>query len=351
MANTENKKFNDSNIIIIALLLLFSIGTFFLWRSISCEKNVVSETKVNSAKTTTQATDNNIAKDLSITVIWDKRCWKACQTEAILDQLKLVPELAKVNFEIKDFSDSWVDTLLKNMWITKLPAFIFSNNNVNKDMKWFLIPTKDWKFSLNVGASFDPFAKRSDRGFTVIDKTLLDKIKANSYVKWNKNAKFTWLEYSDLECPFCAKLHNSSTPSDLAKKYGEDLNKVFNHFPLWFHKNAFPAAQVLECVWELNWGDTFYSLIDKSYSEKKSDRDYLIEQAVKLWVNKKSLEKCLAENKFDKKIKDEQIVWADVFGITWTPWNVLINNETGEYAVLSWAYPISDFEKVIDSLK
>jgi protein-disulfide isomerase len=50
----------------------------------------------------------------------------------------------------------------------------------------------------------------------------------------------TWLEYSDLECPYCAKLHNAGTPEDLAEKYGNKLNQVFNHFPLQFHNNALP---------------------------------------------------------------------------------------------------------------
>jgi hypothetical protein len=38
------------------------------------------------------------------------------------------------------------------------------------------------------------------------------------------------------------------------------------------------------------------------------------------------------------------------FGITWTPWNVLINTKTGEYAKLPGAYPVSEFEKTINSL-
>jgi len=53
----------------------------------------------------------------------------------------------------------------------------------------------------------------------ILDKKVLAEIKENSYLKGNKDAKITWLEYSDLECPFCAKLHNSGTPEELVKKY------------------------------------------------------------------------------------------------------------------------------------
>ena len=40
-----------------------------------------------------------------------------------------------------------------------------------------------------------------------------------------------------------------------------------------------------------------------------------------------------------------------LFGVTGTPGNVLINNETGEYEVLSGAYPTASFEQIIDRLK
>jgi protein-disulfide isomerase len=213
-----------------------------------------------------------------------------------------------------------------------------------------LVPTKDGKFSLNTGSSFDPTAKMSDKWFLMVDKTILESIKANSYIKWETNAKITWLEYSDLECPFCAKLHNSGTPGDLETKYGKDLNKIFNHFPLGFHKNALPAAQILECIWESKGSNWFYGLMEKAFADSKSDKDYLIAEAVKLWADKASLEVCLSSKKFDTKINDQQSVWTKTFGVTWTPWNVLINNETGEYKVISWAYPSSEFISIIDKL-
>ena len=41
---------------------------------------------------------------------------------------------------------------------------------------------------------------------------------------------------------------------------------------------------------------------------------------------------------------------ASLFWITGTPGNILINNTTGEYEVISWAYPTSAFEAIIDKL-
>jgi hypothetical protein len=44
------------------------------------------------------------------------------------------------------------------------------------------------------------------------------------------------------------------------------------------------------------------------------------------------------------------ITGSNLFWITWTPWSILINNETLEYWVISWAYPKENFIKIIDKL-
>jgi protein-disulfide isomerase len=72
----------------------------------------------------------------------------------------------------------------------------------------------------------------------MLDKTKLQALKDSSFIKGNKDAKITRIEYSDLECPYCAKLHNSDTEDALKAKYGDKLNIIYNHFPLAFHKNA-----------------------------------------------------------------------------------------------------------------
>lgn len=295
---------------------------------------------------------------LSITVYDDKRCTN-CPTQEVIDQLKLLPSISWVEIIKKDFLDTWVEKYLKDNEVTALPLIVFSTNNfdVSKD-EWpenakinnYLIQLPSSEYSLSIWANFNPFIKRSAKWFLILEKDKLQKIKDSSYVKWNKNAKITWIEYSDLQCPFCAKLHNNWTAVDLQKKYGDKLNIIFNHFHLEFHENAQIAAEALECTTEQKWADVFYKLIDKIYVDEISSKSYIIEQAVSLWANKTNLEKCINDGKYTQKVKDQMKVWTEMFAVTWTPWNVLINNETWEYEVISGAYPTSEFERVIDSL-
>lgn len=346
----EKEKKNNNNIFFIAiigLLVVISILTFFIGKNLW--DNKCSTTENN----TTVSTDKDVeTKDLTITVINDNRC-NDCDTSLIVSKLKEIPFISHAKYEYKDFADEWVEAYLKENKVKFLPAIVFSTNEIN-DTKEEMVPylTKlVWdEFSLQVWSKFDPLAKRSDKWFLVLEKDKLESIKNNSFIKWNPNAKITWIEYSDLECPFCAKLHNNWTPKELEEKYWENLNLVFNHFPLDFHKNAKVWAEILECLWEAKWWDAFYALLEKSFVDEKSDKAFLIDEAVKLWANKAALETCLSDWKFSDKVTGQMTNWASTFWITWTPWNILINNETWEYEILSWAYPTDGFVKIIDGL-
>lgn len=178
----------------------------------------------------------------------------------------------------------------------------------------------------------------------------IQSIKDESYIDWNVDAKITWLEYSDLECPFCARLHNSWTVEELKTKYPNNLNIVFNHFPLDFHANALPWAQVLECTWEISGSENFYAVMKASFKAQNSAKDFLISTAVWLGVDETALTECVDSWKYAAKVQAQMLTWSQKFGVTWTPGNVIINNETWEYKVLSWALPTSEFVKAIDEL-
>nr|MDD3720721.1 thioredoxin domain-containing protein [Candidatus Gracilibacteria bacterium] len=350
---TEKKTNTVLYIIIIVLLAIIAIGAFFVGKNMG---NNGGDVKKDSTNTST-------SKSITITVIDDKRCTN-CMTDQIVSQLKQVPFLAGAEFVQKDFSDKGVDTYLKDNSISKLPAIILSSNDINDNgqMKPYLKELKDKQYSLEIGASFDPYAKRSAKGFLLLDKDTLNKIKANTYLQGNKDAKVSWIEYSDLECPFCAKLHKSDVPSKIKETYGDKVNKYFNNFPLEFHKNALPAAEIIECLGEQKGADAFYSLIKNSYDSAKqlsdgnidtstsSSKDFLISEAVKLGADKTKLENCVNEEKYSKKISEEQSVGASTFGISGTPGNILVNNDTGEYEVISGAYPFESFKQTIDAL-
>lgn len=296
-------------------------------------------------------TSNNESSPLTVTVIWDARC-TTCGTNEFITGLKSESFLASATFIEQDFNDEGVKKYLIENNIKNLPAFIFSSNKFddNNKMKPFMQELPNKSFLLNIDAQFDPFVERSEKWFLKVDKNIVDEIKSASYISWNPEAKITWLEYSDLECPYCAKLHNSWTIETITETYSGSLNKVYNHFPLSFHKNAAIWAQILECIWSQKGSDAFYALAKKAYAKENSTKSFLIDEAVELGADKKILETCLKDETFKTKVEKQMQIGSTVFGITGTPGNVVINNETWEYEILSGAVPTEYFLDVIDRL-
>ena len=327
--------------------------------------NGKKEIPVNIGTATTTSTGSAVGdgSNLKVTIISDKRCKSCPPITQIIAQVKNIPFLAKAEYTGKDFADAGVAEYLKNNKLTILPAFVLSSNNVgDAKFKEFLMPVANNEFAVKPevsGGNYDPFAKRSDKGYLLMDADIYSQIKADSYTSGKKDAKFTWLEYSDLQCPFCAKFHKSDAWSEVSKKYGDSINKIFNHFPLSFHENAKPAALIAECLGAQKWSDAFYSLIQKSYADAKesaqwadtsesSSKDFLVKTAVSLGADKAKLEKCVADKTFDKKIDDQAAKGSKNFGVTGTPGVVIVNNATGEYEVVVWAQPKEAFLTVLE---
>ena len=61
-----------------------------------------------------------------------------------------------------------------------------------------------------------------------------------------KKAPVTIVEFSDFQCPYCAKA--STRLKSLIKKYDGKVNVVYKNFPLSFHPFAAPAAHYFEAI-------------------------------------------------------------------------------------------------------
>lgn len=75
------------------------------------------------------------------------------------------------------------------------------------------------------------------------------------------NAPITIVEYSDLECPFCARFH--TTKEIVMNDYAGKVKWVHRHFPLeQIHPNARTYAQAVECAGEIGGNDAYWKMID-----------------------------------------------------------------------------------------
>jgi len=143
----------------------------------------------------------------------------------------------------------------------------------------------------------------------------------DDWLKGNKEAELTLIEYSDFQCPACAYFH--PIVEKLAGDYKDNLKIVYRHFPLPQHKNAVLAGQAAEAAgkqgkfWEMA-GKIFESQAQWSEVKNEEAKNIFKELARTLDLNIEQWEKDI-ENEEIKKSIDEDYKEGVKIGINATP--------------------------------
>lgn len=176
---------------------------------------------------------------------------------------------------------------------------------------------------------------------------------ARDHIRGNAEAAFTLLEYSDFECPFCKRFHETAK-AFLAKN--DDVNWVYRHFPLDFHNpGAQQQAEAAECVAQLGGNDAFWEITDFIYDVTRSNGNgfplsALPDAAKAAGVDVVAFQKCLATGaQRDRVLQD--LANGQQSGVTGTPGNFLIHNVSGTVVVITGAQPLENLENTLAALK
>jgi len=120
-----------------------------------------------------------------------------------------------------------------------------------------------------------------------------------------QDAKLTLIEFSDYQCPFCARYFRDTFPS-LLKEYIQagKVKYIFRDFPLTsIHKEAFQAAEAAECA-----GDhgQFWAMHDWMFSNQDNlGKDMLLQQAEKLGLAMPRFRSCLEEGQYRAEVQND----------------------------------------------
>jgi protein-disulfide isomerase len=177
--------------------------------------------------------------------------------------------------------------------------------------------------------------------------------KSRDHIRGNPDAKVSLIEYSDFECPFCKRFH--PTAKKLVETYGGKVNWVYRHFPLAFHNpGAQKEAEASECAAELGGNDAFWKYADLIYQRTHSNGKGfpltgLVPLAKEIGLDGKKFQACLDSGKMAARVAEDSNEGVRI-GITGTPGNVLLNNETGAVALKPGAFPLEVMKGEIDHL-
>ena len=160
-----------------------------------------------------------------------------------------------------------------------------------------------------------------------------------------ENAPVMLVEYSDLECPVCARMQEE-LERDIVPKYGDKLRVVFKEYPLVaIHDWALTAAIAAQCTYQIDPSKyvDFRSAVYKNQASINGEhaRDLLLHAGAEAGVDNMKLAACI-DSKDSLPRVEANIREADALGVAQTP-TMFINGR-----ILVGAPPSADVYKVID---
>lgn len=224
--------------------------------------------------------------------------------------------------------------------IEKDPSIVFAA--IEKDPEGFIeVVNKAAQAAQQKGAekSQQDESKKRDEEFA---NPLKPELKADRVFKGPADAPVTIVEYSDFQCPYCAR--GFQTMEEVLKAYDGKVKFYFKHLPLDFHPKAMPAAKYFEAIALQDAAKAFkyHDIIfgDQAALNQRGE-DFMKDAAKKAGADMKQLAKDLDSPKVMERIKAD-MEEARKFDISGTP-GFVINGVT-----LKGAYPFPEFKAVID---
>ena len=129
-----------------------------------------------------------------------------------------------------------------------------------------------------------------------------------------KDPKVTIVEFSDFQCPYCARA--IEPVKALVEAFPDQVAVYFLHFPLSFHEQAMPAAKAAVCAQKQG---KFWPMHDKIFEKQSamSDSD-LASYARGLELDMKAWDACMADPKTEAFVKADMAQGTDA-GVSGTP--------------------------------
>ena len=182
-------------------------------------------------------------------------------------------------------------------------------------------------------------ATATSRGATVKPSGFWADALGRSIISGPENPPVTIVEFGDLECPFCARFHQ--TVRILQDTHPGQVGLRFVHFPLGMHRFAKPAAVAVECA-----DDRSHRMLDVLFAKQdslglKTWAAYAVAAGV---VDTVRFRTCMARNDEPKRVRDG-LELGKRAGVHATP-TVLVNG---------WRYDtppsLAELERVILAVK
>jgi protein-disulfide isomerase len=175
---------------------------------------------------------------------------------------------------------------------------------------------------------------------------------ASAPAKGPANARVTIVEFSDYQCPFCARFHTATLPQ-IQKEYIETgkVRHVFRNMPLEaIHPQAFKAHEAALCA---NDQGKYWEMHDQLFANQRAlQPQQLIGHAKTVGLDPAAFQTCLDSGKHAALIRAD-LDEAERLGLNGTPAFLIgVNGPDGKVKnvrFVSGARPFADFKAAIEA--
>lgn len=155
--------------------------------------------------------------------------------------------------------------------------------------------------------------------------------------KGPKDAPVTIVEFSDFQCPYCARV--GPALKRLEETYGDRLRIVFRNYPLPIHPNAPKAAEAALCAQDQG---KFWEMHDKLFAnQQKLQVADLKTTGAEIGLDPRAFAQCLDSGKHEAALRADA-EQGTAYGVSGTP-AFFINGR-----FVSGAQPYENFAQIVD---
>lgn len=205
------------------------------------------------------------------------------------------------------------------------------------------------------------------------DIEMINSLIDSGYVKWNPDAEFTIIKFSDYQCPYCQSYQIDNVLNNVVSHYDNKVNYVIAHYISSKHALAMQAALWAECIWEQLWSQWYYQYTDELFKPNhfklqptRSNMDIAFDAINSNGImDKTEFNACIDSNKYAQKINSSSALLRelnhlnetpsdnpqDPYNIVSTPTVVFFNNSTGQYKYIKWWVSLAAWKDVISELE
>lgn len=168
----------------------------------------------------------------------------------------------------------------------------------------------------------------------------------------NEATKVAILEFSDFECPYCAKHHRETFPQLKEQYIDTGIVRYYTRdYPLSFHKNAVPAAIAAKCAGQQG---KYWEMHHELFMNSRDLGDELyLQSATELGLDVSQFNTC-RDNPDTKKLVNIDLTHGNRAGVNGTP-RFYVGEVKGDKLInvipLSGAQPFGAFAGAIESLR